>query len=121
MHISHKKKKTSQLLRKLLKTVVSSPSKDQAEAVQAEMEAAGGGPGRIPEVSSEVGRRWKLLFSEQNRTQPREDRIQYDQNFQEKIKLHEIAKAVYEPCEEVLNKNSWEKEEQQKKMHQKRL
>ena len=50
----------------------------------AEMEAAGGVPGKIPEVSSEVGRRFKLLF--------REDRIQYELIFPEKIKVYEIAK-----------------------------
>ena len=39
----------------------------------------------VPELSSEMGRRWKMLS--------REDRIHYDHIFQEKMKEYEIAKS----------------------------
>ena len=59
---------------------------EHREAVKAEMEVVGGGPGSVKAsvLLSELGRRWRLLSSD--------DRLKYENIFQQKTKEFEIAK-----------------------------
>jgi len=79
---------------------------EHREAVKAEMEAAGGRPGSVksPELASELGRRWRLLSSE--------DKLKYENMFKQKMKEFQIAKSTYKPSEEFMMKVKLREEEE---------
>jgi len=80
--------------------------KDNREDVKTELEAAVEGPGSVkaPVVTSELGRRWNLLSAQ--------DKMKYENMFQDNQKKYEIARAKYKPSEEFLLKVKLKEEEE---------